>query len=636
MRDFRKNLKGYSLVELVLAIGIFAIISSMLVLLVVDATRTLDNTRTRARATHLTQEVSSALIMMKNQSWYQVARHTDKGEKYLEFMDGDYQILDGQGEQGELTYSFTITRAMRENGVIVASGGSLDPHTRLVSISVSWRDRLGREHNINPKIYINDWNTHSFISTTQEDFDLGLYTDIESITDGAIRLKEMEYADWCRPTLSMATYDLPRNGIATSISAYGQTVLMGTGGNASGLPFIKATVTEDPPGITVDESFSSQDKVNDVFLLDENYALLATDTGSKEVIILDLNPSVQEVGLFNIPIQTRATTVYAYENKGFVTERNNLIIFDLTSPLGSRPQLASISLGGLANKTMATDIYVDEQYIYLTLDEHTQKFAIYQHSPTLQLVGQINLGDMGATALFISEDTTRAYVGTKDNAAHEFFILDITNKSSPTLINSMDLGGISVRALISMDNRVMIGGTGGEEYKVIDITDENNLVQCGSLNIDTGINDIALVKTALNNYSYILTGNSNDELQIIRGGTGGGGADGLGYLPYGEYLSTIFDSQSEDSEYYIISITGSIPEGTSSKLQIRVGNNPDLSSTEWLGPDGTSSTYYESAGVFDLPPGLRGRYAQYKITLESDLNKEFTPLIEEIVINYEK
>lgn len=640
MRDFRKKekLEGFSLIELVLAIGIFATISSLLVLLVVDATKTLDNTRTRANATNLIQEINTALVMIKDESWYEFAKHTDGGEKHIDFLEGTYQIADGPINYGDLSYSFSILRAFRnENGTLVSVSGIQDPHTRTVSISISWRDSLGREHTLDSQLYLNDWNTNSIVDTAVEDFTLGVHnqTYVENIDGGEVSLQKMQYSDWCRPTLSMLTYDLPRQGVATSISAFGETVLMGTGGNASGLPFIKAIVTEDPPGITIDDSFSSTDKVNDVFLLDEQYALLATDTGSKEVIILNLLTPIEEVGYFNIPVQTTATTVHGFENRGFVTHRNNLTTFDLSSNYGSRGQLETISLGEAANKTLATDIYVDEQYVYLTLSNHSNEFVIYEHTPTLQLVGQVDLGDVDATALFISEDKTRAYIGTKENTGHEFFILDISNKKTTyTVVSSLDLGGTSVNALVSIDKRVMIGGKSGQEYQVVDIEDELNPVQCGFLDIDAGVNDITLAKTEYSNYSYVLTGDANNELQIIRGGLGGGGPDGNGYLVNGEFLSQIFDTSRTSSQYYLLSVGATIPTDTFLKIQLRTSNYLDMQDSAWIGPDGTGTTYYEESKIYTLPIGMSGQYIQYRAIFESDTIQ--TPLIEEIIINYEQ
>ena len=191
MKISKKKLKGYSLAELVLAIGIFAIISSMLVFLVIDATRTLENTRTRSKASQLTQEVYTSLILVKSQGWYNIAKYTNDGIKHLEYADGTYNILDGETVQDNLTYSFTIEEVQRDTQRnLVTEGGTNDPHTRLISIYISWVDRIGKVHTINPQMYVNDWNTHSIVWTTQAEFDTGIYTETmsELIDDGEVRL----------------------------------------------------------------------------------------------------------------------------------------------------------------------------------------------------------------------------------------------------------------------------------------------------------------------------------------------------------------------------------------------------------------------------------------------------------------
>jgi hypothetical protein len=413
---------------------------------------------------------------------------------------------------------------------------------------------------------------------------------------------------------------------------------MGTGGNASGLPFIKVLVTEnfsEPPTITEDTSFSSSDKTNSVFLIDETYALLATDTSGLQVMVMNMLPPVQMTGYVALESQAKANTVSAYNDKGFVTERNNLIMFDLSSKNGSRPILGSISLGGNKNKTLVTDLYVDEQYVYITLLEHSSEFLIYEYSPTLNLVGEISLGDMNATALFISDDKTKAFIGTENNALDELFIVDITDKEATySVVSSLDLGGMSVNALISIDNRIMIGGEGGQQYQVVEIDTLSTPNICGGLSLTHSVYDISLVQTPTSNYSFILTGDSNNDFQIIRGGLGGGGADGNGYLPNGEFVSQVFDTNSAVSEYYIMVLENSIPTNTSLKFQLRASDTADMTGTTWLGPDGSDATYYENSDVYNIMDGLVGRYFQYKAIFQSDTVN--TPLLEQIVINYEK
>lgn len=635
MEYFNKKLKGFSLAELVLAIGIFATISSMLVLIVVDSTRTLENTNIRSKATNLTQEIYNALIILKTEAWYNVARHTAQGPKHLLYDSGQYQIVDGEITQDTLSYYFTIDNVFRDiNRNIVLSDGILDPHSRVISINISWQDRIGKTHTVNPKMYINDWNTNSIVWTTQDDFDSGAFTNTmsQSITDGEVRLLSMKYADWCNPSLSLSAFDLPQQGVAKTISTSGDKIYMGTGGNASGISFMDATVVGEPPVVTSGGLFDGY-KTNDVFGLNGN-ALIATDTNSEEVVIIDLNTQpYTKVGYFDTTGPQNATSVYSINNIGFVTHANNLTLFDLSSKSGLRPQIRTTTVG--TSTSLVTDMYVDENYVYLTVTNNQYEFLIYQYSPTLQLIGQGGIGTPSPTALFISEDKNRAYIGTSTNTDKEFFVLDISTKNTtyPTVV-SYELGLLSVTSVIAVENRAIVGGYGGQEYVVLDIENETIPIQCGGLEIDTGINAMTLARQDPNVYTYILTGDANLELKIIRGGPGGGGPDGNGYLAYGEYVSEIYDTTSLTSEYYILSMNATIPTSTSLELQIRVSNNSDMSSSIWIGPDGTSDTYFSTTDIYDLPPFLIGRYFQYKAIFKSDTVQ--TPLLEELIINYEK
>ena len=135
MKNFKKKLKGFSLAEILLAIGIFGMISASLVFLVVDSTRTMDNLKARAKASHLTQEINDALLLIKTQAWYNVAQYTDDGPKHLEFIDGNYTIVDGALSQDNFVYSFVVEDAERDiNGNLVETGGRIWIHTQGLSL----------------------------------------------------------------------------------------------------------------------------------------------------------------------------------------------------------------------------------------------------------------------------------------------------------------------------------------------------------------------------------------------------------------------------------------------------------------------------------------------------------------------
>ncbi|PKN02950.1 hypothetical protein CVU76_02910 [Candidatus Dojkabacteria bacterium HGW-Dojkabacteria-1] len=632
MKLFKKKLKGFGLTELVLAIGIFAIMSSTLLLLVVDSTRTLENSRARIKAAHIVEDINSTLLMIKSASWYGVARYTGEGEKHFVFENGEYTINEGQGEINGFTYSFSIEPAHRDsNGMVVLSGGTNDPHTRMVLVSIEWRDFLGRINTVNPVIFINDWDTNSIVYTTLEDFTPGEHdgTIAVNITGGEIRLQSMFYADWCNPSLSMSAYNLPGQGVASNISVYGENVFMGTGGNASGLDFMKIHVNGDPPSVSVQGEFNQNYKVNDVFGIG-NIVLLATDRNDAEVAIIDTGVTpFALIGRFDSSGSQDGNSVSAYGNRGFVAHGSDITMFDISSFEGVRPSVTTISSGAV------TDMFVGDKYIYAAVGASSNQFRIFEYtSNSIVQRASFTLNSANATSLYISEDTQRAYVTTVQNTGHEFFILDITNKTSPSLIGSYNVSTMNPLNVAAIDNRAIIVGTSGEEYLVLDITNESAPVRCGGLNVDSGVNALALVTNGVKYYTYVVTKDASQEFKIIQGGPGGGGADGNGYLPYGVYTSPIYDSESQSSTYYILGLTTTVPEGTSLRLQFRVSDFSNMAGSVWVGPDGTADTYYSISGIHELPSNLRGRYLQYRVIMES--NTVVTPLVEEIVINYEK
>jgi len=632
MKLFKKKLKGFGLTELVLAIGIFAIMSSTLLLLVVDSTRTLENSRARTKAAHVVENINSTLLMIKSASWYGVARHTGEGPKHFFFENGEYTINNGQGEINGFTYSFSIELAQRNsNGVVVQSGGTNDPHTRKVLVNIEWRDFLGRINTINPVIFINDWDTNSIVYTTVEDFTLGEHNSTIAVntSGGEVRLQSMFYADWCNPSLSMTSYNLPGQGVASNISVYGDNVFMGTGGNASGLDFMKIHVYGDPPAVTVQGEFNQNYKVNDVFGIG-NIVLVATDRNDAEVAIIDTSVTPYSLfGRFDSSGSQDGNSVSAYGDRGFIAHGNNITMFNISSLSGVRPSITTISSGAVR------DMFVDDKYIYVTVGASNNQFRIFEYtSNSIVQRASFTLNSANGSSLYISEDKQRAYITTVQNTGNEFFILNISTKTAPSLISSYNIPTMNPLNVAVVDNRAIIVGTSGEEYLVLDITNENTPVRCGGLNINSGVNALALVKNGIKYYTYVVTRDSGSEFKIIQGGPGGGGADGNGYLPYGVYTSPIYDSGSTSSMYYILGLTSIVPDGTSLRIQLRVSDFSNMAGSVWVGPDGTVNTYYSVSEVYSLPSNFRGRYLQYRATMES--NTVLTPLIEEIVINYEK
>ncbi len=655
MRKNKGKIKGFSLSEILLAISLFAIISLMVTFIVIDSTKLLENISTRNKTSEMIEEIYNALLILKSESWYNVARYTGEGEKHFEY-DSDtnkYSIEDGENTKNDITYSFTVEDVMRDSERnIVESGGSIDPHTRLINITMSWYDRLGRLRTSNQKLYLNDWDTLSVAYTTKEDFLPGSHDQTIAIdlSGGEVRLQRRFYSDWCRPELSLnkdlSEYDIP--GAATPRSVFAQLghAYLGTRGEPQGEPFTKLNIEGvDPPVVSVEGVFSGYN-VNDIFIVD-HYAFLATTDNSKEVVILDISSHpYTEIGYFNAPGNDDALTVFVDGNVGYVGQGKYIRSFNLNQYTGSRPEIGSVNAVSLLFQLVGvvSKIKVLDGYLYAVLDWDWYELAIVdvRNPAKMKITSQTSVNNQQVYDMELSEDGTRAYFGTSHSSSEkEFFIMDTSQKSGKRpIIASIDTPNTTIKgiSIVQEGNRkfAIIVGIGGQEYQIWNITNEKTPTKCGGMEINSGVYDIDTIRDSYTNaFSYIVTGDHDKEFKIIRGGPGGGGEDGYAYYDEGTYLSQPFDSTSNTAEYYILEIKTEIPPETSIEIQVRASNNSNMSGATWVGPDGTSSTHFSTSGIYDLPSGLKGRYFQYKVFFISN-DIEESALLEEIIINYDK
>jgi len=122
-----------------------------------------------------------------------------------------------------------------------------------------------------------------------------------------------------------------------------------------------------------------------------------------------------------------------------------------------------------------------------------------------------------------------------------------------------------------------------------------------------------------------------------------------GYRPTGSIVSSTFDTNmTGGSAPNSILWLGTLPDTAVVKFQFASSNcsngatnDPDCDSGTWdyVGSDGTSSTYYEPSEpdiplLLNLAHHNNKRYFRYKITLEPTSNAQETPIVEDIILNW--
>ena len=532
--------------------------------------------------------------------------------------------------------------------ILIENIAPADPSIKKITATVSWNSAI--PSSVSSIFYLSRFlGNRTFTQTTQAEFNAGTKTGVSvtNISGGEIQLGAGGKADWCEPALTIAAIDLPKSGVANAITTIEGKVFAGTGDNSSGVSFADVTITNtDPPTGSINATFDGY-KTNGVFG-EANYAYLATDNNSKEIVAINLNQIVagkyQEAGSFNAPGNGNGNSVFVSGNYGYMTGSSGNKFYNFNRPGASFPlDSDGVTLDNVGNKT-----YVVSNYAYIATNGSTNQLNIVDiSSPTnLTKITSFTVDGLAAKDVYVNATGTRAYLVTANSATKkEFFIIDISNKSSPVVVGSYDTNGMDPKGVtVVTGNKAITVGTGGsQQYQIIDIADESNPVHCtsggrsGGLAISTGVNGVSsVVEQDGDVYSYIITGDASSELKIIEGGPGGK------YSTNGVFESSTFDAGSE-AAYNRITSNFAVPNQTTLRYQVsgldkNLGVCPSTGYT-FVGPDGTDQTFFTSLSS-QIPlsdDGLNyenpAACFRYKLFLDSN-DQSSTPVFSDTTVNY--
>ncbi len=625
---------GQSLVELLIVVGLAALLLPAILTAFVVTREGRPQVQQRTEALGWQKEALEAVRAIRDEDWNLVATN---GTYHPVLSSNKWQLESGSETFDGFTRRVIIADAFRDTtGKIVQTGGSVDPSTKDIAVQISWN--TPRFSLVEERMFITRYRDNlAYIQTTKSDFDTGDFVGTNAVNNsgGEVVLGSGGKASWCGPTLTIAALDLPKNGVANALTAIEGKAFAGTGENASGVSYASINISNaNPPASSVVGTVDGY-KTNEVFG-ENDYAYFTTDTNTSEVIIINLtNHSV--VGSFNSPGSSDGESIYVSGPVGYMTSGSDLYTFDLSSKSGSRTQLGSVSLAGTGTRVIVKGNYA---FVSISGNTGTELQIVNVANPSnLSVIGQANTDSTGATDLFVNDTATRAYLVTSSSTTQkELFIIDTAIKTgNRSILGSYEDNGMSAKGVtVVPGNFAIIVGTGGEEYQVINIANETSPVRCGGLEIDTGVNGVASVLESDGDaYSYIITGDATSEFKIIEGGPGGQ------FATSGTYTSQAFDAGWQTA-FNRLEFTATKPNQTNLQVQVAVADPVNNSCTganyQFVGPDGTSSSFFTSNGVvpFDNDsagyenPGRCMKYQVYFSTQESTS----TPIYESITINY--
>lgn len=674
--------KGQSLIELLVTIGLMAVILPALIVGFVATRSGRAQQEQRLKATALLQEGEEAVRVVRETDWATFAAlSSPSGTQYklTHVPSTTWSLAQGTETTADgITRYITISDVYRDfvtdptNAPIVdstAPNATLDPSTKKVTVTVHWNNPLSTTESATE--YLTRDESLMYTETTQAQFNAGTLSNVTTTAnnpDGEVLLGAGGTGgDWCQPSLSLTSVDLSRQGIPTSITAYEGNVFTGTGGNASGPTFVQTTMTGDPPTAKFQGQYNNA-KANGIFA-EPNYGYIATSDNSQEIKILDLNnisnSNFAEVGWFDAPGKggSRGDTVYVLSDIGYMTDGTNFYTFDLRTASGgrsgSRPQLntsSSVTLDGNGKKLIVIQDTTDNKtYAYVATDSTSKQLDIIDVTDPVHpsKIGTASTGNNKAgTGVAINATDTRAYVITQyaSSSTPDFYIFNISTKSGShtPLAHTYNTNGMSPTGIaVPVTDRVILVGSGGTyQYQVFSLVNDTPgtcPTGTGTLAIANGAYDVASVMQHNNYaYSYVVTGDTNHELKIVMGGGSGGGS----YAATGIYTSKIIDlgnlaGTNKDVALNSFYVDNTVLSGTTLQYYIGLKHGP-CSSATFSFPTDFSGPYSLSTGVVQAlplnPSGTGyvnpGQCLQYKAYFTASSDQTLTPILNSITFSF--
>jgi len=150
---------GWSLVEAMVAIAIFAMMASALISLSVGALNPWLTGYGKSQAEALASEGLEAVRAIQARAWNELAL-TKSG---LSWQDAKWQLM-GENTQetiGDYTRQIVFSKVCRNEAGQIADcpATKTDPHLILVKAQVSWNSPLGLEQSVEKKIYLSNWSS---------------------------------------------------------------------------------------------------------------------------------------------------------------------------------------------------------------------------------------------------------------------------------------------------------------------------------------------------------------------------------------------------------------------------------------------------------------------------------------------
>lgn len=427
-----KRGKGFSLVEVLLASSLFALIITAVIGAIAFSQQRTSMSGMKSRALSLAEEGIEASRNIRDEDFSNL---TD-GNHGLVLSSNTWTFSGSSDTSGIFTRQIQIT--------------AINVNTKQITSTVNW-SYYGNSYNISLTSYLSNW-------------------------------KAPTKADWAPPS-EEASLDLAGLQDGLKIDTQNNYAYLVRNDGTPDFAIIDITNTSNP-------ALAGSLNINAVpsnIAVSGTYAYVTTNKNNQELQIINItNPSSPSVAAtFNAGrnANARAQGIYLASSRAyFVRSSSNedeFFIVNVTNPT-SPSQISSLNLGASGN-----DIVVIGNYAYIASDKDDQELQIVDisnpSSPSL-----IRTYDLPSTfdALSITGFSNTIFLGRDDGF---LYVFDVSNPSNPSVVSSFDaVGAINDLDLKDDNTRLFLATSyANQDFQVLDITNPASLTKIGFLDLSS-------------------------------------------------------------------------------------------------------------------------------------------------------
>jgi type II secretory pathway pseudopilin PulG len=178
------NKKGSSIIEIIVAVGIFTMLTSSVVVLFLGAHGSNLRDKERLQADLYLQEAYEALRSIRD---YNFANLTN-GTHGISSENGYWELAGSSDIQGQFTREITISEVERNANCEIVESGTIDSNSKEITTIISWELEAGNPTSITSTEYIHNWADPSGCGMASN---LVFDVSAASLNDGGKRLENI-------------------------------------------------------------------------------------------------------------------------------------------------------------------------------------------------------------------------------------------------------------------------------------------------------------------------------------------------------------------------------------------------------------------------------------------------------------